>query len=148
MNGKQYLETQMALITLGKRLEQLDLEDFLSAISKAESVGPILDPTLYRRAQDNLNAIRELAKSFLAAQVQFEIVKENVLKTNVAYLVETGNLPVMPKPEEEETSHARVNGTPKADDEPPPASSASSMDSMGIGSSSLGDPDYQPPEDF
>jgi len=61
MNDAEYLQTQMQVLLLAGLLLQLDLPAFLHRIEAAEALGPVLDPTLYRRAADNLAALRETA---------------------------------------------------------------------------------------
>lgn len=86
MNGKEYLIVQMSMIEMGKKLETLDFDGFLKSISNAQTTGPFLDPTLYQRAADNLDAIKKLAKAFRAARVEFENAKSIILKTAVAHM--------------------------------------------------------------
>lgn len=41
---------------------------FLATAARAEALGPILDPTLYRRAEDNLEQIMAIARAALPLQ--------------------------------------------------------------------------------
>lgn len=87
MNGKEYMQTQMALVQIGKQVKALKLDEFLRAIKNAESAAPILDPTLFRRAQENLQAIKELAESFKTVQDKFDTLYGAVVNTSMGYFV-------------------------------------------------------------
>jgi hypothetical protein len=87
MNGKEYMETQIALIELGKRVQKLDLDAFLKCIANAEAAAPTLDPTLYRRAMDNLAAIKKLAVAYQGVKTAMQETQEAVLRTTLAYMV-------------------------------------------------------------
>lgn len=84
MNGQQYITTQMRLIEIGKLADSLDLDEFLKCISNAESVGPVIDPTTYIKAMDNLRAIRRLAEAVVPVKAAFEETFKAVMKTQVA----------------------------------------------------------------
>lgn len=87
MNPKQYLETQLAIIEIGKKVNTLDLDSFLKALSNAETMAPMLEPGIYRKAQSNLAAIRKLAESLLPVRTAFDEVFDSVLQTAVtAYM--------------------------------------------------------------
>lgn len=81
MNGKQYIQIQMSLIQMGQQASKLDLDGFMKAISNAETTAPIVDPTLYRRAADNLRAIKNLGKAAQEIQKAFAAMQEAVTKT-------------------------------------------------------------------
>lgn len=92
MKPKDYLNTQMALITIGKHASTLDLDSFTAHIEKAESVAPIVDPTLYRKAQENLQAIKKLANAVKTVQTCHQELFDAVLNTEVAgFLSSDGN---------------------------------------------------------
>jgi hypothetical protein len=61
MTDEEYLSTQHQLTALARMVAEMDLAGFISRISYAEGVGPILDPTLYMKAIDNLQKIKRLA---------------------------------------------------------------------------------------
>ncbi len=81
MNGKQYVQTQLSLLDIGKKASNLDLISFLKAISNAETVSPMVDPTLYRRAVDNMHAIKKLAKAAESLQTAFIELQEVIAST-------------------------------------------------------------------
>lgn len=69
MSDEEYRECQHALMNLAQvALLMPDLGSFLQRIGTALAVGPILDPTLYRRAGGDLERIKELASFAQALQ--------------------------------------------------------------------------------
>ena len=83
MNKQEYLATQATMLTLGKMISKLDLEGFLSHISHTEAAAPIIDPTLYRKAMNNLNEIKKLAQSLQPVQTQFQVLFKTMLETKI-----------------------------------------------------------------
>jgi len=81
MKGQEYIDTQTKLITAGRLVEELDINEFLRSISKAEALAPMLDPTLYRKAQANLHGIRRLAEALLPVQVAYRELKGAIIET-------------------------------------------------------------------
>lgn len=65
MTNDQYLAVQTQLQVLAGLVADMPLEDFLERIHLAEAVGPMLDPTLYRAAHRNLEAINGLAVALM-----------------------------------------------------------------------------------
>lgn len=63
MTPQEYLATQVALVAAAKAVFKLDLPAFLADICRAESTGPLLDPTLYRRAGGRLERVKRLARA-------------------------------------------------------------------------------------
>lgn len=61
MNKADYLRTQETILALVFSVKNLPLEDFVSAADHAETMGPILDPALYRAASERLRKIKRLA---------------------------------------------------------------------------------------
>lgn len=68
MTKAEYVATQQQLLWLAGLVSTLDLDGFLRCIGSAESLGPILDPTLYRRGSLKLDAIKRIATA--ARQLQ------------------------------------------------------------------------------
>ena len=83
MEPAKYIETQMRIIEIGKIADSLDLDTFLVCISNAETVGPIMDPTMYRKAMDNLQAIKELAIAAQKVKITYGKVFKAVLETQL-----------------------------------------------------------------
>lgn len=76
MTNEEYMATQTALLTVGTMVDYCDLETFLQRISTADSIGAVLDPTLYRAAAVRLAGIRELAEIAVALKFAFQKVKQ------------------------------------------------------------------------
>lgn len=53
-------------------LRQFDIPGMLASIERADSVGPILDPTLWRENQEAMNEDRELLEAALPLYRFFE----------------------------------------------------------------------------
>lgn len=68
MNDSLYALTQQILAELVGRVIALDLEAFIRRIDDAETVGPIVDPTLYARAGGRLAEVRRDAEAALEFQ--------------------------------------------------------------------------------
>lgn len=66
MTDEEYMETQGKLAMVAVILANVDLPAFLSRISLAETMGPVLDPTLYMTAGEKLGRVRLLAESALS----------------------------------------------------------------------------------
>lgn len=91
MNGKDYMQTQITMIQLGKKIQTLDIESFLKCIANAETAAPMLDPTLYMKACDNLRAVKKLAQAYQGVKTAMQETQEAVLRTTMAYSVESPN---------------------------------------------------------
>jgi hypothetical protein len=70
MNDPQWEETLHAMTFVAQQLLKLPLGEFLERASRAQSIGPILDPTLWMGATNKLEAIQEVASALHAAQVR------------------------------------------------------------------------------
>ena len=64
MDNEEYKMTQEMLLMLARQVRLLKLGEFLRAIDRAETLGPSLDPTLYRASlyDGNLERIKRLAE--------------------------------------------------------------------------------------
>jgi signal transduction histidine kinase len=81
MKQAEYMKAQVDLIAAARTIEQIDLNALLRAISNAETLAPILDPTLYRKAQANLHGIKRLAEAALPVQVAVRELRDAVMET-------------------------------------------------------------------
>lgn len=61
MSDDEYAFVQNELARIGGEVENLDLVGFLERIETAESVGPVLNPTLYMRGARTMEWFRGLA---------------------------------------------------------------------------------------
>ena len=64
----EYTIVQDQLLMLARLVRGLPLTKFLTAISLAETTGPVLDPTLYKKAMGNLEEIKCMAQGALKFQ--------------------------------------------------------------------------------
>lgn len=63
MKDEEYLRTQKALVGVSIELVDLDFDGFISRINMSETLGPILDPTLYRMAGERLAQIKKVVEA-------------------------------------------------------------------------------------
>ncbi len=68
ISKEQYVQTQMSLVTFASLVKDMPLTGFINQANLAESIGPIVDPTLYREAGAQLNDVKALAESLLPFQ--------------------------------------------------------------------------------
>ena len=68
MNRIEYQAIQDQLVLLAQVIEPLDLAGFLSAIDYSETMGPIVDPTLYLQSANKLENVKRLAQAALTFQ--------------------------------------------------------------------------------
>ena len=63
MTREEYQETQEFIMNLARHVQLIDLTEFLNSISLSHAMGPMVDPTLYRDAHDNLSKIERIARA-------------------------------------------------------------------------------------
>lgn len=78
MTNDEYKATQDLLLQAGRMVDILDLNGFRDRIRHADSIGSVLDPTLYRDAHRNLQAINELAGAAIRLKSAFQTLKSQV----------------------------------------------------------------------
>lgn len=83
MTKVEYMATQQQLLWLAGLVSTLDLVGFLRCIGSAESVGPILDPTLYVRGSTKLDAIKRIATAARELQRVVAEAKEDLADETV-----------------------------------------------------------------
>lgn len=66
MTQAEYLTVQHRLEEIAESMQELDLSGYLDAISRAEAVGPIVDPTLYMHGSPTMFRFRRLAEKALS----------------------------------------------------------------------------------
>ena len=89
MNGKQYMDTSVMLIRIGKEIERLDLDGFLQCIENAETTLPQLNDVMRKRAEANLNAVKRLATEYVKLKRTVIETRETIMNTSMAYNVKT-----------------------------------------------------------
>ena len=76
MNKTDYEITQQQIIFIGMLVKGLPLDEFIAAIDRADTVGPIVDPTPWMRGNKEMMKIRELA----AGLRNFQIVVNKIIQ--------------------------------------------------------------------
>ena len=61
MSDEEYLRTQLLILATARSVLNMNLHGFLVRIQSAHSLGPIVDPTLYKQAHIDLSKIEKLA---------------------------------------------------------------------------------------
>ncbi|HBE80362.1 MAG TPA: hypothetical protein DDW65_21650 [Firmicutes bacterium] len=61
MSDTDYKYTQHQLIIIANALNQLELDLFLERIEQAEALGPLINPTLYRKGAEKLEQVKTIA---------------------------------------------------------------------------------------
>lgn len=78
MSDVEYGLVQQAIIQAGDLLAMLDLPAFIDRANVALAVGPVLNPTLYMRGVDRLEAVRDMATAALRFRNAVERLRELV----------------------------------------------------------------------
>lgn len=81
MTETEYYQTQTMVLQIGRAASELDLDGFIAAINHAQTVAPIIDPTLYREAAENMAALKDLAQKLRPIQAAFEITMQKIVET-------------------------------------------------------------------
>lgn len=77
MNKEDYASTQSQIMMLASLIMPLDLAEFLRAIDRAETLGPLLDPTLYHAAGRQLNDVKAIAEALYGTQLKLKKLLSN-----------------------------------------------------------------------
>jgi hypothetical protein len=70
MDKEEYLETQQKVVLFANMVKDLPLKEFIELADRADAIGPIMDPTLWRNGHENLDIIRRLAGKLRSFQVE------------------------------------------------------------------------------
>jgi hypothetical protein len=89
MTKEEYVDTLHFIAGQARLIEMLDLDGFLAMIDRAETLAPILDPTLYRNflynpkasldlelAKDIAVALQEVQRIVHRGRARFEAMEE------------------------------------------------------------------------
>ena len=68
MTDADYLSLQCQLILLANLIEPMNLEEFIHRIEVAHAIGPIVEPTIYAKAQEHLAHIERIERAARAFQ--------------------------------------------------------------------------------
>jgi hypothetical protein len=63
VNDEEYMTVQTQLQAIGGLVLGMDLDGFLERIDRAETLTPILNPTLWMRGAEKLREVREIAEA-------------------------------------------------------------------------------------
>ncbi len=80
LTSEEYISVQMQLVAFATLVKDMKLVDFTDFVNQAETMGPILNPTLYREAGEQLNDVGRLADSLLPFQ---EEIRRQLRKAGV-----------------------------------------------------------------
>lgn len=64
MESGEYLRTQTLMLAMAKQAEGMDMDVFLDSINSAQTVAPLVDPTLYNKGSAKLQSIKNIAQAF------------------------------------------------------------------------------------
>jgi hypothetical protein len=76
ISNAEYQACQDQMLLLARMVRDMPLVDFLQAISRAEAVGPMVDPTLYIRGRDKLEEIKLMAEGLRKFQLSLPSISE------------------------------------------------------------------------
>jgi hypothetical protein len=72
LTESEYMTIQNQVVIMAQAVKGMDLKGFIAAVDRAETVGPIFNPTLYRKAEKNMGIIKALAQKLLSFQEEAE----------------------------------------------------------------------------
>lgn len=75
-----YQMTQELVVTTCRTIMLLPLVPFVNSANRAQTIGPIVDPTLYREGGEHLARIKRLAEILLTAQKEIAVVHGEIKK--------------------------------------------------------------------
>jgi hypothetical protein len=75
VDKEEYAQTQATILILADLVRDLPLAEFLSAIARADSIGPIVDPTLWMRGHENMHKIEQMAAGLRKFQTAVRAVR-------------------------------------------------------------------------
>lgn len=82
---EQYIETQQQLLILSAIVRDMPLAEFLAAAERADAFGPVLDPSLWKANQQNLQTIKTMAKGLMTFQASLPPVCRRCKAKEPAY---------------------------------------------------------------
>ena len=76
MTSEEYATTQDQLMLLGNLVNTLDLAAFIEKAQHADTLGPMLDPTLWMKGGKNLSLVIDVARAAHRFQLAFQTLRE------------------------------------------------------------------------
>jgi hypothetical protein len=64
------------LLMLGGLVKELKLADYINAINRADSVAPIIDPTLWMKGHHKTDILRKMAEGLLEFQKSLPTIEQ------------------------------------------------------------------------
>jgi hypothetical protein len=80
MDKNEFLQAQMSLIQIGRILNTIDLEEFVSQMENAKE-NPITDPVMKLKAENSMKVLINLGKTLKPAKLAFQNVFATVMAT-------------------------------------------------------------------
>jgi hypothetical protein len=65
MTGEQYQEKLLTILVAARTISDVDVPDLLQRINRADTLGALLDPTLYRKKHGAMMEDKELLEAAL-----------------------------------------------------------------------------------
>ncbi len=81
MTSDEYRHALYAVFVAGGLLEVQDIEGMIAAIDKADTLGPVLDPTLWMKNNKKMQADREMLVAALPLAALMKKRRENSEKS-------------------------------------------------------------------
>jgi hypothetical protein len=78
MTADEYKQNNLTVAWITNTIESLPLADMLTAQANAGTIGPILDPTLYREKMNDFRIDMERARILRKAQASLEALRRSV----------------------------------------------------------------------
>lgn len=78
MGQVEYSATQAQLLLVGGIVADMQLEEFINAIGHAETVGPVLNPSLYLQTSQTVAHLKDMAWALLEFKRVVLKVREDV----------------------------------------------------------------------
>jgi len=65
MREQEFLTIQHQILALAPIVAEMDLVEFIDTIEQADTIGPMLAPSLWMRKHEDMDRIRQLAEALL-----------------------------------------------------------------------------------
>ena len=91
MKQEDYISTQAQILAIARIVNDIPLYEFIEAAARAETIGPLIDPTTYLAAADNLTTIKHLAQSLVPFKRTIEDLARQVQIPTTLFVQTKGN---------------------------------------------------------
>lgn len=87
MNGKQYFDTQITMVSLAKKAQELDFEAFIKCVENAEKAKTdFSDDNQRKLLTTHLESMKKLATTFQIIKKEYETTHALLSGLSAAYL--------------------------------------------------------------